>query len=328
MKPIYIFSSGRLMRRQNTLFLETEDGKRPIPIKQVSEIYVFGELELNKRLLEFLTQNRIPMHFYNRYDYYVGTFYPREFLSSGHLTLKQAEHYLKYTLRMELAERFVTGSLENLRRVLGYYQRRGADLAGPIEQIRALTEAAHRASTVSELMALEGNAREVYYHAWDRILPTEFIMDKRTRRPPTSPINAMVSFLNSLLYTATLGQIYQTHLDPRIGYLHETNFRRHTLNLDVAEVFKPTFVDRLIFRLINRGQIGPKHFLREGGGVFLNDRGRKVVVQEWEGFLQTTYKHPRLKRSVSWRTTLRLELYKLEKHLLGDAPYQPFKHRS
>lgn len=328
MKPIYIFSSGRLSRRQNTLFVETEEGKRPVPIKQVSEIYVFGEVELNKRLLEFLTQNHIPMHFYNRYDYYVGTYYPREFLSSGHLTLKQAEHYLKYPLRMELAERFVTGSLENLRRVLGYYQRRGADLEDAIDQIRDLAKAAGRAQNIPELMALEGNAREIYYHAWARFLPTDFALDQRTRRPPTTPVNALVSFLNSLLYTALLGQIYQTHLDPRIGFLHETNYRRHSLNLDVAEVFKPTFVDRLIFRLINRRQVGIKHFLREGGGVFLNERGRKAVVKEWEAFLQTTYKHAVLKRSVSWRTTLRLELYKLEKHLIGDMPYEPFKHRS
>lgn len=328
MKPIYIFSSGRLYRRQNTLFLESEDERRPVPIKQVSEIYVFGELEFNKRLLEFLTQNRIPMHFYNRYDYYVGTYYPREFLSSGYLTLKQAEHYLKYTLRMGLARRFVTGALENLRRVLSYYQRRGADLEEAIAQIQALSEAACRASSVPELMALEGNARELYYHAWARFLPPEFSLDRRTRRPPTTPVNALVSFLNSLLYTAVLGQIYQTHLDPRIGFLHETNYRRHALNLDVAEIFKPTFVDRLIFRLINRRQIGPKHFLREGGGVFLNERGRKEVVKEWEAFLQTTHKHPTLKRSVSWRTTLRLELYKLEKHLIGDAIYEPFRHRS
>ena len=328
MKPIYIFSSGRLARRQNTLFLETEDGKKPVPIKRVSEIYVFGEVELNKRLLEFLTQNRIPMHFFNRYDYYVGTYYPREFLSSGYLTLKQAEHYLDPEKRLDLARRFVTGSMTNMQRVLAYYKRRGAELAGAMAVLSELEEKAKTAPTIPELMALEGNAREVYYHAWSEILPPEFALHFRTRKPPRSPINALVSFLNSLLYVAILGQIYQTHLDPRIGYLHETNYRRHTLNLDVADVLKPTYVDRLIFRLVNRGQVQKKHFLSEGGGVFLNDEGRKLVVAAWEEFLQTTYKHPSLKRSVSWRTTIRLELYKIEKHLLGEKPYVPFRHRS
>jgi len=328
MKPIYIFSSGRLSRRQNTLFLETEDGKRPIPIKRVSEIYVFGEIEFNKRLLEFLTQNRIPMHFFNRYEYYVGSYYPREHLSSGHLTLKQAEHYLNPNLRLDLARRFVEGSIVNMSRVLAYYQRRGADLKKSLAHLDALQKRVQLAKSVSELMALEGNAREVYYHAWSRFLPEEYALNERTRRPPQSPINTLVSFLNSLLYTAILGQIYQTHLDPRIGYLHETNFRRHTLNLDVADVLKPSYVDRLIFRLVNRGQIQPSHFLREGGGVFLNEKGHRLITEEWEKFLQTSYKHPKLKRSVSWRTTIRLELYKIEKHLLGDQPYEPFRHRS
>ncbi len=327
MKPIYIFSSGRLSRRQNTLFLESGDGKKPVPIKRVSEIYVFGEVELNKRLLEFLTQNRIPMHFFNRYEYYVGTYYPREYLNSGFLTLKQAEHYLNPTLRLDLARRFTQGAIANMRRVLDYYRRRGADLQSAIAVLEDLASKVPETDGIPELMALEGNAREVYFHAWDHILPSEFALHIRTRRPPRSPINALVSFLNSLLYTAVLGQIYQTHLDPRIGYLHETNYRRHSLNLDIADVLKPTYVDRLIFRLVNRGQVSEKHFMREGGGVFLNDHGRRIVVEAWEEFLQTSYKHPRLKRSVSWRTTIRLELYKLEKHLLGDEVYEPFRHR-
>ncbi len=327
MKPIYIFSSGRLLRRQNTLFLETEEGKRPVPIKQVSEIYVFGEVELNKRLLEFLTQNRIPMHFFNRYEYYVGTYYPREYLSSGYLTLKQAQHYLDPALRLDLARRFVVGSIVNMRRVLDYYRRRGTPLQTSLAQLDALKARSEEAHRVPELMAIEGNAREVYFHAWAQILPDRFALGERTRRPPRSPTNALVSFLNSLLYTAILGQIYQTHLDPRIGFLHETNYRRNTLNLDVADVLKPTYVDRLVFRLLNRGQLQDRHFLREGGGVFLNEAGHRIVVQAWEEFLQTSYKHPRLKRSVTWRTTIRLELYKLEKHLLGDQPYEPFRHR-
>jgi len=328
MKPIYIFSAGRLVRRQNTLFLETESGKKPVPIKRVSEIYVFGEVDLNKRLLEFLTQNRIPMHFFNRYEYYVGTYYPREFLSSGHLTLKQAEHYLNSHLRLDLALRIVIGSITNMGRILSYYSRRGVNLTDPLNTIEELASKAGNATDISELMAYEGNAREVYYHSWGQILPHDFAMYSRTRKPPRSPVNALVSFLNSLMYTAVLAQIYQTHLDPRIGYLHETNYRRNTLNLDIADILKPTYVDRIIFRLVNRKQVHAKHFLREGGGVFLNDAGRRIVVEAWEEYLQKTYRHPRLKRSVSWRTTIRLELYKLEKHLLGDAPYKPFKHRS
>ena len=323
-KPVYVFSSGRLARRQNTVVLEKEDGKRYVPIEQVSELYLFGEVEVNKRFLEFIAQKGVLIHFFNRFGYYVGTFYPREHLLSGYLTLRQAEHYLDPSKRVSLARRFVAGSLENIVRLL----RKLAHKGSPVEEetgylMERLTEV-EGAQSVGQLMAIEGKAREIYYGAWGKILGEDWALS-RSRRPPKDPINALLSFGNSLLYTAVLAQIYQTHLDPRIGFLHEANYRRHSLNLDVAEVFKPVLVDRLIFRLIRRDQIKPSHFLRQGEGVFLSEHGRRLLVEEWEKSMQTTYFHPRLKRSTSYRTTSRLELYKLEKHLMADEPYVPFK---
>jgi len=341
MKPIYIFSSGRLARHQNTIVLETEEGKRFLPVEQVSELYVFGEVDLNKRFLEFVARDGILLHFFNRYGYYTGTFYPREYLASGALILRQVEHYLDQERRLVLARAFVRGSLRNIRTILLYYRRRGVAVQHALECIdQSLASLDHTVSPTA-LMALEGQAREAYYATWPSIIEAEFPFGPRTRRPPRDETNALISFGNSLLYTAVLAQIYQTHLDPRIGYLHETNFRRHTLNLDVAtnfrrhtlnldvaEIFKPVLVDRLIFRLINRGQLQRRHFVTGAEGVFLDDEGRKLVVEAWEQTLQETYRHPALNRSVSYRTTLRLELYKLEKHLLEEQCYVPFALRS
>lgn len=325
-KPVYVFSSGRLGRQANTVVLKTAEAKRFVPVEQVSELYLFGEVELNKRFLEFAAQKGVLLHFFNRFGYYVGSFYPREHLVSGHLTLKQAEHYLDAQKRLDLARRFVEGGLENLTRLLRKEEAKGRRVSSTLALIRDALAQVSAAQSVGELMALEGRSREAYYATWGDLLGEEWELN-RQRRPPRDPINALVSFGNSLLYTALLAQIYQTHLDPRIGFLHEANYRRHSLNLDVAEIFKPVLVDRLIFRLIRRQQIGPRHFLREGDGVFLSEHGRRLVVEEWERTLQTTYRHVRLKRSVSYRTTLRLELYKLEKHLIGDEPYVPYRLR-
>lgn len=326
-KPVYVFASGRLARRDNTIVLETEERKRHLPVEQVSELYLFGEVDLNKRFLEFCAQNGVLLHFFNRYGYYVGSFYPREHLLSGFLTLRQAEHYLDHKKRLSLARTFVLGALENLRRLLRKEEVESPVGLQALETIESALVEAEGAETIPTLMAAEGRAREAYYGAWEELLGEGWGLEERTRRPPRDPINALLSFANSLLYTAILAQIYQTHLDPRIGYLHETNHRRHSLNLDVAEVFKPALADRLIFRLVRRGQVKRGHFLREGEGVFLSEAGRRLVVQEWENTLQTTYRHPRLKRSVSYRTTLRLELYKLEKHLIGEEAYQPYRLR-
>ena len=134
----------------------------------------------------------------------------------------------------------------------------------------------------------------------------------------------MISFGNSILYTVVLSEIYKTHLDPRIGYLHATNFRRFTLNLDMAEIFKPIIVDRMIFTVLNKGMIKKSHFEEKLQGIYLKEDGRKIFVEEMENRLNTTIRHRSVGREVSYRRLIRLELYKLEKHLMGEKEYEPF----
>lgn len=174
-------------------------------------------------------------------------------------------------------------------------------------------------------MAIEGNIREVYYNSFDRIVNDEnFSMDERSKRPPKNRMNALISFGNSLLYTTVLSEIYKTHLDPRIGYLHSTNFRRFTLNLDVAEVFKPIIVDRVIFYLLNKQMIKPSDFDQRLGGLYLKEGGRKTFIEKFEERLNTTIKHRKIGKEVSYRRLIKLELYKLEKHLINEEEYEPF----
>jgi CRISPR-associated protein Cas1 len=327
-RAIYLMRGGKLSRRQNTLCLEQETGKRYIPIEQVLEIHVFGEVDFNKRLLEFLSQNEVLVHVYSYYGYYMGTFYPREHNNSGFLILQQAAHYLGGDKRLDLARRFVFGAIQNLLHVLRYYERRGKELGHVRTSVQAHLARVPEQRTVEQLMQVEGQAREAYYQAFDRILEDpDFAFEERSRRPPRNRLNALLSFGNSLLYTAALGEIYRTHLDPRIGFLHATNFRRFALNLDVAEVFKPVLVDRTILTLIKKGQIQAKHFDEALGGLYLKGEGRKRFLEAWEERLSTTIQHRGLKRHVSYRTMLRLELYKLEKHLIGDREYRPFRTR-
>jgi len=329
-KPIYIFSSGTLERQQNTLVFKDGDGKkRYMPVETIADIHVFGELDFNKRLLEFLTQNEITLHFFNHYGYYIGSFYPREYYNSGYLILKQSEYYLDILKRMDLAKKFVYGAINNMNKVLEYYIRRGAEeLSTTLEELSHISSAVETQDSPEALMAIEGNAREIYYSAFDIITNSEdFSFAKRTRRPPQNRLNALISFGNSLLYVTVLSEIYRTHLDPRIGFLHSTNFRRFSLNLDVAEVFKPIFVDRLIFSLINKNQLKAKDFSTSVEGVFLSESGRQTFIEEWENKLKTTIDHPPLKRKVSYRSLIRLDLYKIEKHLLGDKPYEPYASR-
>lgn len=328
-KAVYMISSGKLSRKQNTLIFEPQEGKkRYLPVETIREIHIFGEINLNKKLLEFLSKNEILLHFYNHYGYYAGSFYPREHNNSGFLILKQAEHYLDEEKRIKLARKFVIAAYKNMRQVLNYYENRCVNLRDKMDRLDNLGKGILSQRSIEGLMAIEGNIREVYYNAFDKIISSEdFKFNQRTRRPPKNYLNALISFGNSLIYAVTLSEIYKTHLDPRIGFLHTTNFRRFSLNLDVSEIFKPVLVDRLIFSLLNKGQIKAKHFLKDLNGIYLNEIGKKIFLEEWEKRLKTTVKHLTLKRKVSYRYLIRLELYKIEKHLIGDKEYEPFISR-
>ncbi|MFV9568183.1 type I-B CRISPR-associated endonuclease Cas1b [Thermoanaerobacter mathranii] len=324
-KTIYIFSDGELKRKDNTLFFEGENGRKFIPVENTCEIMIFGEVTLNKRFLEFLTQSEIMLHFFNHYGYYVGSYYPREHLNSGYMILKQAEYYNDESKRLYLAQKFVEGAYKNIRQVLKYYSNRGKNLEDAIYSIEKLGESVDSTSTINELMAIEGNIREYYYRTFDEIIQNpDFKFDFRSKRPPQNFLNTLISFGNSLMYTVALGEIYKTHLDPRIGFLHATNFRRFSLNLDVSEIFKPIIVDRTIFTLLSKKMVTKEDFEEDAEGLLLKEKGKKVFVQEFEDKLATTIKHRSLSSNVSYRRLIRLELYKLEKHLIEEEQYKPF----
>ena len=324
-KTIYIFSDGELKRKDSTLFFEGENGRKFIPVENTCEIMIFGEVTLNKRFLEFLTQSEIILHFFNHYGYYVGSYYPIEHLNSGYMILKQAEHYNDESKRLYLAQKFVEGAYKNIRQVLKYYSNRGKNLEDAIYSIEKLGESVDSTSTINELMAIEGNIREYYYRTFDEIIQNpDFKFDFRSKRPPQNFLNTLISFGNSLMYTVALGEIYKTHLDPRIGFLHATNFRRFSLNLDVSEIFKPIIVDRTIFTLLSKKMVTKEDFEEDAEGLLLKEKGKKVFVQEFEDKLATTIKHRSLSSNVSYRRLIRLELYKLEKHLIEEEQYKPF----
>ncbi|MGC8754693.1 MAG: CRISPR-associated endonuclease Cas1, partial [Thermosulfidibacteraceae bacterium] len=204
-RTIYIFSDGEIKRKENTLYLETENEKKYIPVENIAEIIIFGELTLNKRFLEFITQKEIIIHFFNRYGYYIGSYYPREHLNSGYMILKQAEYYLNPQKRILLAKKFVIGATENMKKVLSYYDNRGKPIKDIIEKIAKLSQSIDICESVDELMAIEGNIKEQYYKAFDVILDNKhFVFEGRTKRPPQNRLNALISFSNSLIYTYCL----------------------------------------------------------------------------------------------------------------------------
>ena len=325
-ETLYIFSSGHLKRRDNTLFFETKDGKKKfIPVENIKEIFIFGEVSFNTKLLNFLTQKEIILHYFNYYGYYSGSFYPREHYNSGFMILNQVRSYDDSNKRLYLAKRFVEGAIKNSLKILKYYKRREYDLDLEINMLEEVLVNVEKCISIEELMSFEGKAKGIYYNSFNKILDNkDFCFNKRTRRPPQDYLNTLISFVNSLIYTYVLSEIYQTHLDPRIGFLHTTNFRRFSLNLDIAEIFKVVIGDRLLISLIKHGIITRKDFDKGLEKIILSDKGRRKILEKMEEFLARTITYRKINKKVSYRRLIRLELYKLEKYLIGDEDYKPF----
>ena len=322
----YIYDSGDLQRKDNTLrFTSYEGEKRDIPVERISDIYVMTEMTFNTAFINYISKYGIPVHFFNYYQFYTGSYYPRESLLAGQLLVKQVEHYTDPLRRLLLAQRFVEAAADNIYRNLRYYNGRGKDVSVQMMEISTLRKDISKAETIEELMGIEGNIRKNYYRAWKIIINQEIDFEKRVMHPPDNMINSLISFVNSLIYSKTLSEIYQTQLNPTISYLHEPGVRRFSLCLDISEIFKPLIGDRLIFSLLNRNQITEDSFTKELNFLHLKKEASQTVVREFEAKLKTTIMHKDLNRQVSYQYLIRLEAYKLIKHLIGEKEYEGFR---
>ena len=326
MENYYLFANGELKRKDNNISIITEDkGTKDLKIEVMNDIYLFGEISTNTKCINYLGQMKVPVHFFNYYGFYTGSFYPKETNVSGNLLIKQVEYYTDNEKRSEIAKEFIESAAFNIYRNLRYYNGRGKDLENVMGQIKGLQKELSKAENVNEIMGIEGNIRKVYYSAWKEIINQEIDFEKRVKRPPDNMINTLISFVNSLIYTTCLSEIYKTQLNPTISYLHSAGEIRFSLCLDVAEIFKPLIGDRLIFSLLNKNMITEKDFEKGSNFYYLKENGRKKILKEYDERLKQTIKHKDLGREVSYSYLIRLECYKLIKHILGDKKYEGFK---
>ncbi len=331
-KAYYLFNPGRMSRRDHTLKFEpvAKEGEpapkpRYLPVNGVSALYIFGSVDANSEMYNFLGRNHIPVHFFDYYKHYTGSFSPREHLLAGQMLVQQVGAYTSKKKRLAIASALVDGATFNMLKNLRYYQNRGKDVLEQIGQLELLRAGICTVSSIDELMGVEGNSRQVYYSAFDEIIEG-FAWEGRRKRPPRNELNALVSFGNSMCYTVCLDAIYNSQLNPTVSFLHEPGTRRFSLALDMAEIFKPILVDRLIFKLCNRRELRDQHFDFIDDACFLADNGRKVFVKAWEEKLQQSVHHRKLDRAVSYRHLVRLECYKLAKHIIGmEGDYEAFK---
>jgi len=324
----YLLSAGELKKKDHSLVFRNEKGHTYIPIEHIRELYCLGEVSLNSKLFHFLSSAGIIVHFFNYYHQYAGTFYPKEQLVSGRLTILQAKAY--EVKRLDIAKAIVNGIAENIHFTLYHYYKHGKKEIKPyLDWLKKdvpyyLEKELH----IKQILFIEGEMWRKFYNSFQYFLPEAFLVNKRVRRPPDNPMNALISFGNSILYGKTISQLYRTHLNQTISFLHEPGERRFSLALDLSEVFKPIIVYKTIFENVNNRKLQvEKHFDKKLNYALLNENGRKIFIQSLEERLDSIIEHPKLKRKVRLETAIRLDAYKLIKYILEDKPFKPFSFK-
>lgn len=240
------------------------------------------------------------------------------------MIVSQVKYYTSNNKRITIAQKFIEGASYNMLKNLRYYDNRGKDLEPIINIIEKFQTKIKKTTEINELMGIEGNIRMNYYDAFNLII-NNHEMGNRSRQPPLNIVNSLISFGNMMCYSECLRSINQTQLNPTISYLHEPGERRYSLALDIAEIFKPIIVDRTIFKVLNKNELQEKDFDKKINKLLLKDSGKKKFITALENRLSETIKHRTLKRSVSYKHLIKLECYKLQKHILNIEEYKPFK---
>jgi len=316
---------GELKRKDNSIAFSNEKGHFYIPIEDTRELYCLNEVSFNTKFLDFVSRARITMHLFNYHGNYSGTFYPKDSYISGDLTIKQSYAFVEN--RQSIAKNIVLAISKNIYEVLYHYFRHGTKELKPyLDWLKNdAPKFLEKELSIEQIMFIEGQIWHRFYDSFKHFLPEDFVMNKRGKRPPDNPINALVSFGNTLLYTKTISAIYQTHLNQSISFLHSPREGRFSLSLDLSEAFKPIIVFKTIFDLVGRKQLQvAKHFDKSLNYALLNEAGKKIFIEAFETRINETFMHPKLKRKISYKHCLKLDGYKLIKHIIEGRDFVPF----
>lgn len=324
----HLIKNGVINKKDYSLLFESDKEKYNIPVEVAEQINVYNSVTFAADALKFISQHGIRIAYISKYGEPDGYYLPQKSIHSNTTLVNQFKKYVDEKERIQMARKMEIAGFHNMRSNLRYYNKKNnIDLTNEIESLSNFIVEANEVKTVEGLLLTEARCRQQYYKTFNKIINNkDFEFSIRTKRPPKDCINALISFLNTVLYNEILLLIYKTTLDPRIGIIHSTTRRNFTLNLDFADLFKPLIVDRVIFTLINTKQVkADKHFEKiENDGLYLNDVGKRIVIERFEEKLNSsiTIKD----KTYTYRQIIEKDIYKYLNYINKDTEYKPYKY--
>jgi CRISP-associated protein Cas1 len=309
----------RIRRDDNSVRIERADNSPVhVPVTDIRDLVIFDNVDINTSAISLLSRHGISVHVLDHYGNYAGAITPAEDMSSAEVLRRQVTLSADPGVRLAVARGLVAATAANVRWALD------TDLLdGPLsrlgDQLAACTD-------TSQVMGVEGNFRRTAWEVLDTLLPAWLRMSGRSRRPPANAGNAFISYANAITYARVLTALRCTPLHPAIGYLHaDSDRRRNTLALDIAEPFKPLLSERLLRRAAAQKTLTEADFESGVGHASLSTKGRKKVAELVRAELAATVYHRNLKRKVTYEELIHLEALKLVRLCLEGIPYKPFR---
>ena len=314
-----------------------------VPLLKVTQVVVYGDVTLTSPALTALLEQGADVCFCSHWGEFKGRLAPP--LSKNSLIrLEQHRAHNDPGRTLALARAFVTGKLANMRAMLLRANRKRDDAAiaqaaasiqNVLAQVAALTSAqagpppdpAHPQSGTAQgtLLGLEGSGTAFYYGVLGRLLKEDWGFERRQRRPPRDPVNALLSYGYVLLANQVASAVSVVGLDPYVGFLHSSQFGKPALALDVMETFRPLVVDSVVLTLLNNGMLSRRDFREELGAWQLTPEGRRTFLTKLEERLDTEIQHPVFGYKATYRRCLELEVRLVAKWLTGEVPqFRPF----
>lgn len=332
MSFLYITEQGAVLRKCGQRYVIEKAGTTILDIQdfKLDAILIFGNISLTTPALSELLRDGIEVAFLTRSGRLKGQLTPIK-AKNIPLRMKQYELYHIPEFRLGLAKAILRSKISNqlilIRRFA--YNHPEVDIGQESHELERCVLRLERQANISTLLGLEGQAARAFFAAYSKALLKRMEFPGRRRRPPTDPVNSLLSFGYTLVLNEISSLLDGMGFDPYIGFLHGISYGRPSLALDLLEEFRSPVVDRLTLTLVNKGILRTEDFSKDiqSGGLYLKRDGMRTYFEYYEKFLNQEFSHYQTDESVTFRKCFRIQAEKLAKAITKRAEYQPFRWR-
>jgi CRISPR-associated protein Cas1 len=328
MSTLYITQQDATLRKVDERLKVTvkKDVLLDVPMIKVSQVVLYGRVTVTAATVAALMERQIEICYLTQHGQYIGRLQPK-FSKNSLLRREQYRAAFDPARCLQLARGFVLGKLLNMRTWLMRMNRKQEhpEIEQAINRIKLACDAAEHAKTLDQLRGHEGEGSAAYFAVFHHLLKyPDFTFEKRVKRPPTDPVNSLLSFGYTLLANELFAAVNVVGFDPYIGYLHAEKYGRASLPLDLIEEFRPVIVDSVVVSAINKEDLTRKDFQEEMGNVLrLTPDGRKKFLKLYEERKRTEFKHPILQQKMTYQHCFEQQARFLAKTLQGELEEYP-----